>query len=99
MVVDAGIQRQIELRESFFCLQPGFDKVGRLTARDVDSLRKAEKIEIDLEDRRAAEIAFRLQFFDQFLEWHILVGIRVQRRLSRAREELQETWIARQVGA
>ena len=46
--------------------------------------------EHDLEERIASRIADRVQLLDQFLERQVLVGIRIDRAIARALQELDE---------
>src|SRR5712691_1844521 len=82
-------------------MQPRVDKTDRLrrSAWQFDLVTKAEKIEIDLEDRRAAQVAFGLQLFDYFLERYVLIRVRIQRGFSHARQQFAKTGVARQVCA
>src|SRR5437870_2423274 len=50
-----------------------------------------------LEERRAAQVAFRLNGIYKFLERQVLVRIRRQRPLPRARQQLAKCWISRQI--
>ena len=49
----------------------------------------------DLEERRAAEVALRLQLLDQLLEGQLLVGVGAERRLAHPRQQLAEGRVAR----
>jgi hypothetical protein len=55
--------------------------------------------ELDLEDRRARQVALRLQVFHQLLEGDLLVGGRAEEAVAHPPQQLAEGGIARGVGA
>src|ERR1700728_733993 len=52
-----------------------------------------------LKQRLAAQVADRLQFFDQLFEGDVLVGVSVQAGLAHVRQQLAEAEVARNLGA
>src|SRR5713226_7745622 len=82
-------------------MQPSVDKTDRLRRRagQFDLFPKAKEVEIDLEDRRATQVALGFQFFDYLFKRNVLIRVRVQRSLSHARQQFAKTRIARQVRA
>ena len=62
--------------------------------------RRVLEREHDLEERRAAEVALRLQLLDQPLERQVLVGVGAERRRARTRpRSSREAGVAGEVGA
>ena len=60
---------------------------------------RVEQLERDREQRVAAEVTFRLELLDQRFEREILVGIGTQRHLLHPVKQLDETGVARTIGA
>src|SRR5579871_2040204 len=63
-----------------------------------DTLRILQD-EHDLEERRMAEAALRMEFVHQLLKRQVLMGISPQRRLLNPREQLHKTRVAGQIPA
>src|SRR5258707_2858419 len=82
-------------------MQPRINKTDRLRrrSRQFDLVAKTEQIEIDLKDRRATQVAFRLQLFDYLYKRHVLIRVRVERGLSHPRQQFAKTGVARQIRA
>ncbi len=72
-------------------LQPKVRKVQMVNRRALQCKR-------DLEQRLAAEIAVRLQVFDDHFERHVLMCIGVERRLAHTPEHRTERRVTRQIG-
>ena len=67
----------------------------RAQARQLQRLgRGALQGEHHLEQRRAAQVALRVQLLDQPLEGQVLVGVGAERRLAHPREQLREGGLA-----
>jgi hypothetical protein len=52
-----------------------------------------------LKERRVAQVARGLKLLDQHLERHVLVGVRLKRHVTHARQKLLEGRVAREVAA
>ncbi len=66
--------------------------------RDAGARRILQRKE-NLEDWRAAQVAFGLQLLDQLLERQILMRVAVEADLAHARQKVADARIARQIGA
>src|SRR5262249_8764557 len=56
--------------------------------------RGAEQLKCHLKQRIAAQVALGRQIFDQYLEWHVLVIVRLQGGFARAAEGLANCGMA-----
>jgi hypothetical protein len=91
----AELEREIELRRLALQRQGAQGE-----ARQLDThFRRVLEGEDHLEQRRAGEVALRLQLFDQLFERQVLVGVRRARPVLDAGEELAQRGIARQIRA
>ena len=96
----AGIKCQVEFRKVFFRQGPRFNERNRLGgAGQANLFGKVEQIEVNLKDRRATQVSFRSQLFDQFFEGHVLVRESLKHRQAHACEQFAKTRIAGQIGA
>ena len=88
-------QREVELRGAAVDLEIAHVDPGK--RRDVGGGRLEG--EHDLEQRRPAEVAHRLQRLHQFFERQVLVGVGAQGGVARAPQQIAERRVARQVAA
>ena len=86
------VERQIELGDAVV-------DVDRLHAESLEAEARFRRVRHHhLEQRRAAQVARRMQLFDQLLERQVLVRVGPQRGLPYPPERLAESRIARQIG-
>ncbi|OEZ49229.1 hypothetical protein DUGA6_62980 [Duganella sp. HH105] len=80
------VQRQVELGAHAF----GPQTLHRQSRQRQRSHRRVLQRQHHLEQRRVAQVAFRVEHIDQLLERHVLVRVGVQRVAAHPLEQLQE---------
>ena len=63
------------------------------------AIREVMHVEHHLDKRRTTWVPHRAQFLHQFLEGHVLVGVRAQGNLADPSQQLPERGVAGEVGA